>query len=63
MELRYDDDFLEGAVFICANSRRHGPPPLQVRRFHHTRERLYAILDPDERNTAFFQLHLEWFRE
>ena len=37
--------------------------PLQLRRFHHEREKLYSILDPDERNTAFFKLHLEWFRE
>ena len=63
MQLRYDDDFVEGAVFICASSRRHGPPSLQVRRFHSGREKLYAILDPDERNTAFFKLHLDWFRE
>ena len=63
MQLRYDDDFVEGAVFVRASSRRHAPPPLQVRRFHAERERLYAILDPDERNTAFFKLHLEWFRE
>lgn len=38
-------------------------PPLQVRRFHGERERLYRILDPDERNAAFFKLHLTWFRE
>jgi hypothetical protein len=63
MQLRYDEDFVEGAVFICANRRAEGPPPLQVRRFHRERERLYAILDPDERNAAFFALHLEWFRE
>ena len=63
MQLRYDDDFVEGAVFIRASSRRHGPPSLQVRRFHGAREKLYAILDPDERNTAFFNLHLDWFRE
>lgn len=63
MQLRYDDDFLEGAVFICANRRRCGPPPLQIRRFHLAREKLYSILDPDARNTAFFNLHIEWFRE
>ena len=63
MQLRYDDDFVEGAVFVCASGRGHHPPPLQVRRFHGEREKLYAILDPDERNTAFFKLHLEWFRE
>lgn len=63
MQLRYDEDFVEGAVFVCANRQRCGPPSLQVRRFHHAREKLYSILDPDERNTAFFNLHLEWFRE
>jgi len=63
MQLRYDDDFVEGAVFVCANSRHHPPPPLQVRRFHRAREKCYEVLDPDERNTAFFNLHLEWFRE
>lgn len=36
---------------------------MQVARFHRERERLYAIPDPDERNTAFFKLHLDWFRE
>jgi hypothetical protein len=63
MQLRYDDEFVEGAVFLRARSRLHGPPPLQVRRFHSAREKLYSILDPDERNAAFFQLHLDWFRE
>lgn len=63
MQLRYDDGFVEGAVFVCANRRRGGPPPLQIRRFHVAREKLYAILDPDARNAAFFDLHLEWFRE
>jgi hypothetical protein len=36
---------------------------LQISRFHRAREKLYGILDPDERNTAFFKLHLDWFRE
>jgi hypothetical protein len=63
MQLRYDDDFLEGAVFVCASGRRRGIAPLQIRRFHHEREKLYAIGDPDERNAAFFRLHLEWFRQ
>lgn len=63
MQLRYEDGFVEAAVFARANNRRNGPPSLQVRRFHSARERLYSILDPDERNAAFFRLHLEWFRE
>ena len=76
MQLRYDEDFIEAAVFLCASGRRNAlqpfaspeakgcsPHPLQIARFHREREKLYAILDPDERNTAFFKLHLDWFRE
>ena len=63
MQLRYDDDFVEGAVFLRSRSRAQAPPSLQVGRFHRERESLYLVPDPDERNTAFFKLHLEWFRE
>ena len=63
MQLRYDEDFIEASVFLCTSGRRKGVPALQIVRFHHERERLYGILDPDERNTAFFKLHLDWFRE
>jgi len=63
MQLRYDEDFVEAAVFLCASGRRKGVPSMQITRFHRQREKLYTILDPDERNTAFFKLHLDWFRE
>lgn len=63
MNLRYDEDFVEAAVFLCARGERPGIPPAQVARFHRERERAYALLDPDERNNAFFQVHLAWFRE
>ena len=63
MHLRYDDDFVEAAVFIAASGQRAGVPPLQIRRFHGARERCYTLGDPDERNAAFFKLHLDWFRE
>ncbi|MBE0541027.1 MAG: hypothetical protein IH623_06555 [Verrucomicrobia bacterium] len=63
MQLRYDEDFIEAAAFLCTSGRRYGVPSLQIARFHRERERLYGILDPDERNTAFFKLHLDWFRE
>ena len=63
MQLRYDEDFIEAAVFLCASGRRKGVPSLQISRFHREREKLYGILDPDERNAAFFKLHLDWFRE
>jgi hypothetical protein len=63
MQILYDEDFIESAAFLCAEGRRGGVPPLQIARFHREREKLYGILDPDERNTAFFTLHLDWFRE
>ena len=63
MHLRYDEDFVEAAVFLCTSGRRRGISSLQIARFNREREKLYAILDPDERNSAFFRLHLEWFRE
>jgi hypothetical protein len=63
MHLRYDDDFVEAAVFLCTSGRRPGAPSLQVRRFHCERECCYAVLDSDERNIAFFKVHLRWFRE
>lgn len=59
MQLRYDEDLIEAAVFLVAR-RASG---LQALRFHREREKAYAILDPDERNAAFFAVHLAWFRE
>ena len=63
MRLRYDEDFVEAAVLVCASGRRSGIPSLQIGRFNREREKLYDILDPDDRNAAFFELHLAWFRE
>jgi transposase len=63
VQLRYDEDLVETAVFLCAGGHRPGIPSLQIRRFHAEREKLYRILDADERNAAFFRLHLDWFRE
>jgi len=63
MQLRYDEELVEAAAFLCAGGRRADVPPLQIRRFNREREKPYAILDPDQRNAAFFTLHLEWFRE
>jgi hypothetical protein len=63
LQLRYDDDFVEAAVFTAASGKRPGVPSLQIRRFHVERERCYSVLDPDQRNAAFFKLHLDWFRE
>lgn len=63
MNLRYDDDFLEAAVFAVARGRPARVPALQIHRFHAAREKCYHLPDPDERNAAFFRLHLDWFRE
>ena len=63
MQFRYDEDLVEAAAFVCTSGKRRGIAPLQIRRFHHEREKLYSVLDPEERNSAFFRLHLEWFRE
>ncbi len=63
MLLRYDEDLVEAAVQVCATGRGRKIASLQVARFNREREKLYDILDPDERNTAFFKLHLDWFRE
>jgi hypothetical protein len=63
MRLCYDEDFVEAAAFLCASGKRSGVPALQIARFHREREKPYAIPDPDERNAAFFRVHLEWFRE
>lgn len=61
MKLVYDQDLIEEAVFLAA--ARNRIEPALLRRFHREREKLYAILDPDERNDAFFNFNLEWFRE
>jgi hypothetical protein len=63
MNLLFDEDLVEAVTFLCASGKRKDIPSLQVRRFHAERERLYAILDPDQRHAAFFRLHLSWFRE
>src|SRR6185503_10111400 len=63
MILRYDEDFVEAALFIATSGKRLGVPPLQIRRFHSERERCYKVLDPDARNARFFKLHADWFRE
>jgi len=63
MQLRYDEDFIEATVFLAASGRCRGVPSLQIARFHREREKPYGLLDPDERNAAFFRLHLDWFRE
>jgi hypothetical protein len=63
MRLSYDEDFVEGAVAFGARTPQVRAPQLQVRRFNYEREKLYSIPDPDDRNAAFFKLHLEWFRE
>jgi hypothetical protein len=63
MKWQFDEDLIDAVVFLTASRRINGATSALVRRFHYEREGLYSILDPDERNDAFFQLHLSWFRE
>lgn len=63
MNLLFDDDLVEAVAFLCVNGRRGRLPPLQVRRFHRARERVYSLADPDERGAAFAAVHRAWFRE
>jgi hypothetical protein len=63
MLTHYDEDFVEGAVSLCTSGGHAAIPTAQIRRFQAEREKCYAVLDPDERNAAFFQVHLAWFRE
>lgn len=63
MKLMYDEDLLEDVVFLCASKQRAGIGELQIRRFYAERNQLYTIGDTEERNSAFFNLHLQWFWE
>jgi hypothetical protein len=63
MNLLFDEELTEAAVFLAASGGWNKLPALQLRRFHIERERLYRILDQDERAEAFARLHLTWFRE
>ena len=63
MHLHYDEDFVEAAIQNCIGGPGRRISSLQITRFNREREKLYDILDPDERNNAFFHLHLEWFRD
>ncbi|MCL4180801.1 MAG: hypothetical protein KJ072_24025 [Verrucomicrobia bacterium] len=63
MQLLFEDDLVEAAVRLCAAGTRSGIPALQLRRYDVERERCYAVLDPDERATAFARVQLSWFGE
>ena len=63
MRLLFEDDLVEGVVFLCASGKRPDVPDLQIRRFHGERERCYATLDPDDRAAAFARVQLSWFTE
>jgi hypothetical protein len=58
MNLVFDNDLLEGAVFLAANRA----PALLAARFHRARTKLYE-LPADERDDAFSDFNREWFRD
>jgi hypothetical protein len=61
MPLRFEQELVESVVTLHLAGGRVAA--LQSARFHREREKLYRVLDPDDRNEAFFKLHLEWFCE
>lgn len=63
MKLLFEDDLVEGVVFLCASRERPGVSPFQIRRFRAEHERCYAERDPDDRAAAFARVQLLWFRE
>ena len=63
MKLLFDDDLIEGVVFLCASGKRRSVPPLQIRRYHAERERAYSILEPEARAAAFVDVNHSWFQE
>ncbi len=63
MNVRYDLDLVEDSVILATTSYRKNIHPFQIRRFQFEREKIYLVLDADERNAAFYNLYLKWFRE
>lgn len=63
MNLIYDAELLEGIVFLEARRLEQNGQGLLAKRFERDRVRAYEQTDPDARNTAFFRLHLKWFRD
>jgi len=63
MTLLFEDDLVEGVIFLCTLGKRAGVPALQIRRFHADRERCYATLDPEDRAATFARVQLSWFTE
>lgn len=63
MKTEYHADFLESAIACCTAGRRKGISSMLITRFNMERERIYRVGNPDEREDAFQQLHLKWFRD
>lgn len=62
MTTEYHADFLESAIGCCTAGRRKGVSSMLIARFNLERERIYRVGNPDDREDAFQQLHLKWFR-
>jgi hypothetical protein len=63
MNLIYDAELLEGIVFLEARRLERNGQGLLAKRYERDRLRAYEQTDSDARDTAFFQLHLKWFRD
>lgn len=57
MRLTYDPELVEEAVMLAEGAM----PREDVRAFRRERDRLYGIVEPQRRDTAFQALHLHWF--
>ena len=56
-ELEFDPRLMEEAVPLALK----GSP--EQRAFHREREKAYAVVDPEERDRSFFDVHSRWFRK
>jgi hypothetical protein len=57
MRLTYDPELVEEAVMLAEGAM----PPEEARAFRRERDRLYGIVESQQRDTAFQSLHLRWF--
>lgn len=63
MNLTYDADLIEGAVFLEAHRLEKTQGRLLALRYARERDNLYEIKDADDRNDAFYKLHRKWFTD
>lgn len=63
MKVTIDDALIEYLVSSTVINRDKTVHPLQIKRFLFEKDRIYSILDPNDRDAAFSKLYLKWFNE